>query len=152
MRGDASDGGQNTLARSLLGDCYMAKFLVVDDEPNTVSALRQLLQDDGHEVDAFTSSHEALRALAHGSFDAVLTDFEMPRVRGDVVVRTARVHHPTACVFASTAKARTAAIEGACHVFEKPLDYRWVTSAIAECRARRGPGVHGNCYMKSDKP
>jgi CheY-like chemotaxis protein len=74
----------------------MARFLVVDDEVNTVTALRELLEMDGHEVVASSSCREAVNALAHVPFDAVLTDLEMTWSRGENVVRLARERHPTA--------------------------------------------------------
>ncbi len=126
----------------------MATFLLVDDEHNTVRALKDLLEDDGHEVHAFTDGRHAVDALSAHRFDAVLTDHEMPQLSGEVVVRTARQHHPTACIFVSSARRHPAMAEEACHVFEKPIDYEELTRAVAECRARRGPGRHGGCYMK----
>lgn len=127
----------------------MARFLVVDDEPNTVSALRALLQGDGHAVDAHTSGQAAVEALSTGQFDAVLTDLDMPKVSGRVVLRVAREHHPHACVFVSSAQGAPAGLEAACHVFDKPLDYDRVVQTVERCRTASGPGRHGDCYMRS---
>jgi len=129
----------------------MAKFLVVDDEQNTVSALRQLLEDDGHEVEGVTSGGAACsRLAAQPPFDAVLTDLEMPEVSGHEVARTARHHLPHACIFVSTSRAGLVTLEEACHVFAKPLDYDHLTKTVASCRAEGGPG--GRCYMKLRLP
>lgn len=125
--------------------------MVVDDEPNTVVALRLLLEDDGHEVDAFTSGDEAVRALEEGHFDVVLADLEMPKVPGNAVVRSARRHHPAACIFATTARSRHQRPQEACHIFDKPLDYARVVRTVARCRAHRGPGRRGLCYMKTNE-
>jgi CheY-like chemotaxis protein len=131
----------------------MARILVVDDDPSNVTALGRLLEDDGHEVAAFTAGAGAVEALSTGSFDAVVTDLEMPHVDGHAVVRTARETHPHACVVVVTAKAHQAwpaLVEaGACIIADKPLEYDEVTRAIADCRARGGPGAHGRCHMRS---
>lgn len=129
----------------------MARFLVVDDEVNTVSALQTLLQDDGHEVYACTAGPDAVSALDSREFDAVLADVDMQRVSGQDVVRLARSRHPRACIFVNTARPRLAAPHEACHVFSKPLDYSRMTKIVARCRAQSGPGRHGRCYMKDIK-
>lgn len=115
----------------------MAKFLVVDDEINALSALRELLESDGHQVAAFSSAPEALAAWAESAFDAVLMHLEMPRLRRDAIVKLAREQHPEVCVFVTTA-GRARGIEDACHVFEKPLDYERFTRVVAACRADGG--------------
>lgn len=124
------------------------KFLVVDHAANTVSALRSLLSDDGHEVDAFTNGRDALHALAHGNFDAVLTELDMPTIPGGTVVRVARQYQPRACIFCSTVRPTSAAPDGACHVFSKPVDYENFTHAVAECQARGGLACNGLCHWK----
>lgn len=115
------------------------RFLVVDRAVNTVSALRSLLEGDGHEVVSFTSGLDAIEALAHGVFDAVLTELHPTGVPGDAVVRAARQHHPRACVFCCTARRAWVVPEGACHVFSKPVDYRRFVHAVTECQAKGGP-------------
>ncbi len=131
----------------------MARFLVVDDDSSAVKAMTQLLADDGHAVAPFTAGSEAVKALASESFDAVVTDLEMPNVDGPAVVRATRARLPTACLVVVTGQAReyekTLAEAGTCIVADKPLDYAEVTKAIAECRARGGPGAHGRCHMRS---
>jgi len=131
----------------------MARFLVVDDDHATVSALTQLLSGDGHEVAGFTDSAGAVDALGRESFDAVVTDLEMPRVDGHEVVRVARRRHPRACVVVATAKSDEDHDElhraGACFVARKPLDYDAVSGAIKECHAHGG---HEWCHRRAPGP
>lgn len=131
----------------------MARFLVVDDDQITVHGMTRLLIDDGHEVSPFTAGADAVEALSRESFDAVLTDLEMPHVDGHAVVRVTREHSPRACLVVVTARAeekgRELADAGACIVVDKPLDLESVTKAISECRARGGPGAHGRCHHRS---
>jgi DNA-binding response OmpR family regulator len=132
----------------------MARFLVIDDDHPTVVAMTRLLSDDGHTVSPFTAGAEAVEALSRESFDAVVTDLEMPHVDGREVVRVTRERVPEACVVVATARAgeneRTLLDAGACIVTDKPLDYEAVTKAITECRARGGPAVHGRCHMRPE--
>jgi len=131
----------------------MPRFLVVDDDPATVSGMTQLLTSDGHAVRAFTAGADALDALSRESFDAVVTDLEMPGVDGHAVARVTRERHPHACLVVVTARAEQAATAlsaaGACVVADKPLDYDEVHRVVTECRARGGPGAHGRCHMRS---
>ena len=126
----------------------MARFLVVDDELNALSALRELLESDGHQVAAVSSAREASAALKASAFDVVIADLEIPHGQGGVVVKLTREHQPAACVFVATARRAPRGLEQACHVFEKPLDYERITRNVAACRADQGPavrtGVAGN--------
>ncbi len=126
----------------------MACFLVVDDEANTAFALRSLLQDDGHEAEAYTSAGDAVEALARRSFDAVLVDLELPHLGGDAVVRAVRRYQPAACIVVSASRAEWSALENACHFFEKPLDYGRFATTVVQCRANGGPGLHGDCHRR----
>jgi DNA-binding NtrC family response regulator len=127
----------------------MAKFLVVDSDPSAVHAMTRLLQTDGHEVSSFTAGAHAVDALARESFDAVVTDLEMPHVDGEGVVRAARLHAPRACLMVVSASADAERLRdiGVCFVHDKPIDYDKVVGAVDDCRARGGPGDRGTCPL-----
>jgi CheY-like chemotaxis protein len=127
----------------------MPRFLVVVGEINALSALRELLESDGHQVAAFSSAPEAIAALRESTFDAILADLEMPQARGDAVVRLARKHQPEVCAFVTAARRVPRGFDEVCHAFEKPLDYEQVTRTVAACRANGGSKRHGGCYIKS---
>jgi len=61
----------------------MTRFLIVDDNVHLLGALKALLEEDGHQVAAFTDPTKALVALEGSVFDIVVTDLEMPQMRGD---------------------------------------------------------------------
>ena len=106
----------------------MARFLVVDDEINALSALRELLESDGHQVAAFSNAREAFAALKASVFDVVMTDLEIPHGQGDVVVKLTRQHQPAACVFVAT------------HVGRRAASSRRVTSSRSRSTTRASPG------------
>jgi CheY-like chemotaxis protein len=141
------------LGTALAVNTQVLRFLVVDNDPATVSAMSQLFRGDGHEVEPFTAGAEAVKALGRGSFDVVVTDLEMPRVDGQMVVRAAREHVPDACVVVVTGRAAENCDDlvnaGACIVADKPFDYNVISRAVCDCRARGGPGAHGRCHMRS---
>jgi two-component system response regulator HydG len=131
----------------------MPRFLIVDDDAETVTALTALLRQDGHEVCPVTSGAGALQALSRESFDVVMTDLKMQDVPGEEVVRITRERLPDACLIVVTVKAGSEEElrkMGACVVVEKPMNYASVLTAILECRARRGSSLRGGCYLKSN--
>jgi DNA-binding response OmpR family regulator len=131
----------------------MPRFLVVDDDPTTVSGMTDLLIGDGHTVAPFHGGGEAVDALSRESFDAIVTDLEMPHVDGHAVLRAARAHQRDACLVVATARAEEKHGDlvdaGACIVSDKPFAYAEVVREIGACRARGGPGPHGRCHMRS---
>jgi CheY-like chemotaxis protein len=59
-----------------------AAILVIDDEPLFVAVFRRLLAD--YDVTGATDPCEALRSIEAGNrFDAILSDVDMPALRGD---------------------------------------------------------------------
>ena len=60
----------------------MTKILLVDDEPDAVSALEFRLNDAGYEVLTAENGVKALEALQQTKVDLVLADFMMPEMNG----------------------------------------------------------------------
>ena len=58
------------------------RILVVDDEEPVSNLLSRLLRDIGHQPMVVNSGAEALEAVAHESFDLVLSDVKMPGMSG----------------------------------------------------------------------
>lgn len=67
----------------------MAKptLLVVDDDPGVVDWLRESLQDEGFTAVGETSAQSALDLLRKRAFDLVISDVEMPEMRGPELLR-----------------------------------------------------------------
>jgi len=115
----------------------LPRVLVIDDEPSAVDGLRTLLSLDGFDVDGSTSSLDGLGRLEHASYDALITDLEMPVLHGVELIERARRLVPTLPVIVVTAydvssmssRARAA---GACCVLGKPVRYERL---LAELRS-----------------
>ena len=60
----------------------MKKVLIVDDEVDTLNALKQGLELQGVEVDAFASPTEALGKFAPGRYEVAILDVRMPKMNG----------------------------------------------------------------------
>ncbi len=79
---------QNSNAPEPLGfTAEGVRVLVIDDEPEIIEILKDLLTLSGFEVAGFTSPKEALTQLKRFKPDVVLTDFRMPDLTGLEVLK-----------------------------------------------------------------
>ena len=72
----------------------MARILLVDDEKLARTLYGDYLRGVGHEVTALASIQEAKEALAHHSYDTVVTDLLLLTGDGMEVLRYTKEHHP----------------------------------------------------------
>jgi len=66
------------------------RILVVDDAPDTLEVLQRNLASQGYEVFAATGAPEAIRILDQTKVDLVITDYKMPEISGNDLVRHVR--------------------------------------------------------------
>jgi PAS domain S-box-containing protein len=87
------------------------RLLVVDDDPQVVDLVRQLLEGEPYEVIAAADGQEALEAISHQRPDIVLLDLLMPRLDGFAVIEHLRqdAQYRQLPVIVLTAKTLTAA-------------------------------------------
>lgn len=66
----------------------MSRLLLVDDDRDVADMMRQYLEEEGgHVVTIAHDGIEALRCLALGAFDLVITDLMMPGMTGWELLR-----------------------------------------------------------------
>ncbi len=112
------------------------KVLLVDDDPSLLSAFRSLLEFDGHEVQTVENGAAALGLLQQDKFDILITDFEMPGMRGDELVELARQIRPDQPIImasgALTYTSQTAhLVAGVDCLLNKPFTMQELREAIA---------------------
>jgi len=59
------------------------RILLVEDEAITGLVLADSLRQEGHQVDAFLSSEEALQSFQPGQYDLIMVDLGIPDLSGD---------------------------------------------------------------------
>jgi DNA-binding NtrC family response regulator len=101
-------------------------ILVVDDEPNSLFAICQILNDEGFQVIAVESGKEALEKLKVNSFNLVITDEKMPDLSGmDLLTKVKdidpRIQVILITAYGSVSMAVEALKQGAFYFFEKPI-------------------------------
>lgn len=109
----------------------VSTILVVDDEPDIRTAVRNLLERALKHVHVITAADgfEGLKILRQQSIDLIVTDFKMPGMNGFEFIREAMKVSPSTPRILITAFERELALdanaEGAfTHIFTKPLDPR----------------------------
>ncbi|MCQ8104544.1 EAL domain-containing protein [Methylomonas sp. SURF-2] len=68
--------------------------LLVDDEPNILSALKRVLRRDGYEIFTAQSGEEALEILANQPVMVILSDQRMPNMTGTEFLSRVKILHP----------------------------------------------------------
>jgi signal transduction histidine kinase/DNA-binding response OmpR family regulator len=125
-----------TPAASSGTDAPRARILVVDDEIQVVHIFRDLLTQQGYEVEDCDNGDDAILKVTNGKFDLVLTDINLPGVDGLEVIRAAKAADKDTCVimitgYASTTTAIDALRQGAYDYITKPFDL-WETAKAIE--------------------
>jgi DNA-binding NtrC family response regulator len=58
------------------------RILIVDDEPNSTSLMKKVLEKKGYSADTENLSSAAKELIASGEYDIVISDLQMPEVSG----------------------------------------------------------------------
>lgn len=79
----------------VLNPTQRRRILLVDDEVAVRNSLRRLLQFDGHTVEIAASGKDALALFQESRFDLVVTDYEMPEMKGDQLAAAIKAIQPS---------------------------------------------------------
>lgn len=73
---------------------HKLKILVVDDDLELNTSFALLLEFDGHEVQTAYTGEAALAMLAKSHFDLLISEYWLPRMRGDELAMSAKQQSP----------------------------------------------------------
>src|ERR1051325_10842580 len=73
---------------------HKPQLLVVDDDFDVTNILKELLADSNFDVDVAFDGIQALGKIKAKSYDAVLCDYQMPRMNGQALFETLAQSHP----------------------------------------------------------
>jgi DNA-binding response OmpR family regulator len=127
-----------------------ARILVVEDDPEMLALVQEMLREDGYEALGSPDTLSALMHLMGEGADVLVTDWKMPALSGLHLLESARRCLPDLPVilitaFADPALERQARAGGASSILAKPFRHgellHHVRSALALRRDRSGrPG------------
>ena len=115
----------------------LKRILLVDDEPAILQTLRMILTTDGYAVETAWSSKEALDLVKNEPFDLVVTDFNMPGMKGDELALLIKERWPETPVVMVTGSAEILrstgrALPGVDVLIGKPFNLAGFRSEIAQ--------------------
>jgi len=113
------------------------RILVVEDDEEMRSLLKDFIEAEGFEMDSVSNGSEAFRILVRELFDLVITDIRMPGLTGLDILPGIKKLQPEAPIIVITAfgseEVHRRAIErGATAYLEKPLHFHELKTMIHE--------------------
>lgn len=73
---------------------FMAKLLIIDDERGIRNTLKEILADEGHEVDVAENGKQGLEMAQAKTYDLIYSDIKMPEMDGIEVLRALKEPTP----------------------------------------------------------
>jgi DNA-binding response OmpR family regulator len=115
------------------------KVLLADDDPGMLETLADIIEQAGFEVKTVKDGREALDALVHDRFDAIVLDIMMPGFNGIEVIDETRKSDPAAKFLIITAYSDSELVgearnRGVDMIFFKPIDLDGLLKALEELR------------------
>jgi two-component system chemotaxis response regulator CheY len=68
----------------------MSRILAIDDSPSIRELVASTLREDGHDVVRAADGLDAMKLVQQGTFDLVITDYNMPRMNGLAFIKAFR--------------------------------------------------------------
>jgi CheY-like chemotaxis protein len=115
------------------------RILLVDDEESLRACLRLMLELEGHQVTEASNGAEALNLFANNHFDLVITDFEMPVMKGNMLAATIKRLAPSLPILMITASplARRNAENPVDALLDKPFNVPDLHGAVGKLLSAR---------------
>lgn len=116
-------------------DNHPVRILIVDDDEDMRSLLKDLLEEDGFETECASNGFDALQEVAGRDFDLIITDIAMPGLTGWDILPGIRRLRPGAPVIVMSSLAsshvhRRSLEGGATGYLEKPIRIEKLRSLI----------------------
>jgi DNA-binding NtrC family response regulator len=118
-------------------------ILLVEDEPDILESLEEVLADRGHRVTAVADGAEAMGWLDSRRFDVAICDIRLPKVDGMQIFHRIRRESPNSQVilmsaYGSVAEAVEAMKEKATHYLSKPFSLEVLLELVERVEQEQG--------------
>ena len=122
----------------------MARILIIDDEDELRSMLRQMLEPAGHQVTEAVNGAEGIQLYEQDAHDLIITDIIMPEKEGVETIIALRRADPDLPIIAISGGGRLDATDfltmtknlGARRTLSKPFRRDQFLEAVGECLAK----------------
>jgi len=114
-----------------------AHILIIEDDEETRSLLKELLEEEGFKTECASNGSDALREIVKKPFDLIVTDIEMPGLTGLDILPEMKKLRPEAPIIVMTSFAneevhRRSLGKGASGYLEKPIHIKKLKALIHE--------------------
>lgn len=138
----------------------MAKILIVDDEPDMIWAISNLLLTQNHSVVSVNSGEDAIKKVEETFLDLVLLDFRLPGMDGVQILERIKQIKPDLPVIMVTGyggieEAVQSIKLGAAHYIAKPFDNDHlieITNKALQLNSLKKEGVFGKRIVEKIDP
>jgi len=118
----------------------MARVLVIDDEEQVRTLIREVLEGAGHEVMEAGNGREAMKLYEANPTNVVITDLVMPEQDGLEIIRELRRRFPAVKIIAVSGAQQKLNLDllyvaeklGALRTLEKPFEIRKLVALVEE--------------------
>jgi CheY-like chemotaxis protein len=118
----------------------MTRILIIDDDADLRTTLRDLLEHAGYEVVEVSNGREGLQRYLGASMDLVITDLLMPEQEGVETIRALRQINPQVKIIAMSGGGQTgrmdflhvAEVLGAQRTLHKPFNRQTLLEAVRD--------------------
>ncbi|MEN6608874.1 MAG: sigma-54 dependent transcriptional regulator [Bryobacteraceae bacterium] len=134
-----------------------ARLLVVEDDAGVRTTVVTFLELEGYQVDAVSSTREAIERLNQNAYPIVLTDIYLDEKTGLDVLEAARTKNPSCAVILMTARGTMETVMaatrgGAFDYIAKPFDFDALLKTIKRAEASLTETVAGDETDIDDLP
>jgi CheY-like chemotaxis protein len=70
------------------------KVLLIDDNRQGLVARKSVLEEQGYSITTASSGEDGIKQFVCGTFDLVITDFNMPKMNGTEVIERVKAERP----------------------------------------------------------
>ena len=98
--------------------------LIVDDDQNILNGMKRALRKEAFKLHALTSPQEAIEWASHNTVDVLISDYDLPGMRGTELLQRFRKDHPETLGIMVTGKAT---LDVALHAINEGEIFRFFT-------------------------
>jgi DNA-binding response OmpR family regulator len=128
----------------------MARILIIDDDADLRTTLREILEQEGYEVVEAADGREGLRHYLTAPADVVLTDLLMPGQEGVETIGALRRINPQVKIIAMSGGGQTggmdflqvASVLGAERTLQKPFRMQALLAAVQDLTRGKNESTH----------
>jgi DNA-binding NtrC family response regulator len=123
-------------------------LLFVEDTPSIVETLVPILEEEGFEVVSVANGYDAIIEMKKKFFDVVISDYKLPDISGDVLLKTIHEMNPSSSIILTSGfdnvgdDIKSGAGNGlAIDFLEKPINLEKLFATLQKARSSKQKAV-----------